>query len=536
MESFILAGEKILAANQSLPIDLVCLLFAKQTEDIICKFVFEQYPPMRYVDIVFLLKIGLFSVLIGSITYWYPLTHFSLSVDSELPMTRDFSMALGRWGANLFRIHVFEWLFPRFTLAVGLLFWSMAITLSVALFRLRGRSAFGYAALLATFPQMAYHFVFNMQADYVPLGILFSVIACALFVRGEASPTKHSSIALFVIAVLLTAFSIACYQAVVFAGIMCFLIRLFGKTYDAGFDRRREMREVIRFALLIALSASLYAGSVKWLCPPIENSYLVSYVSGDGSNRILDFLKVWGENLIGNVFYGSRVMILVVLAAFYLLYSFHKEKNHAWIRTSILVALLLIPFVISFFITNGYHPARLYVGAGFVVAFLLVFVSKKIPPKLAGAGIAIICLAQVASVTHLFYIRKNSYDRDIQRARSISLALSSLNGFDREKDRLYFYGCIPPEKNAPWRLRHSEIFEGSHFTWDNGSNFRIVNFFTAVGLPSYQLINDYSSLAKGDSLATKMPAFPEKGFIRKNGTVVVVKLGNTKGAPLPFEH
>lgn len=491
---------------------------------------------MRYADTGFLVKIGLFCVLVCGITYWYPLTHFSLSVDSELPMTADFSMVLGRWGANIFRIHVFKSLFPRLTLPVGLLFWSMVITLSVALFGLRGRSAYMYAALLLTFPQMAYHFVFNMQADYVPLGILFSVIAYALFARGETAPTKPLSIGLFVFAALLMAFSMACYQAVVFAGIMCFLIRLFGKTYDPGFDPKKEMREIVRFALLMALSAGLYVGSVKWLCPPIENGYLVSYVSGDGSNRIMDFLTVWGENLIGNIFYGSRTMIIVVLAAFYLFYRFHKDKQYAWIRTAILAALLLAPFIISFFITNGYHPGRLYVGAGFVVAFLLAFVSNKLPPKFAVVAIAIICLMQVAAVTHLFYIRKNAYDRDIERARNIHRTLASLPGFDREKDHVYFYGCIPPEKNAPWRLRHSEIFEGSHFTWDNGSNFRIVSFFYAVGLPKYRLINNYQSLAKGDSMASKMPTFPDKGFIRKQGNLVVVKLGNAKGAPLPFEH
>ena len=68
------------------------------------------------------LLLYIFSVLVAFVTYGFALTNFTLTVDSESPIYPQYSLELGRWGSNLVRYHLFNGLFPYFTLLFGLIF------------------------------------------------------------------------------------------------------------------------------------------------------------------------------------------------------------------------------------------------------------------------------------------------------------------------------------------------------------------------------------------------------------------------------
>ena len=85
------------------------------------------------------------------------------------------------------------------------------------------------------------------------------------------------------------------------------------------------------------------------------------------------------------------------------------------------------------------------------------------------------------------------------------------------------------------RLEKTEIFGGSMYNWDNGNNYRMIHFFLESNIAEYKMIDtkEQYNIVK-DSIA-KMPIWPDYGSVKMFNNIVVVKLGNEKGMPLPME-
>ena len=128
-------------------------------------------------------KLFSFTLLTCLIAYGFTLSNFSLTIDSEQTFFPDTSLALGRWGTNLFRYHIFGGIIPYFTLFLGLLCYSLATVEITKLFRLNTVQSYIFCGLLVTFPQMAYQFVFTMQADAVGFGFLLSALSMKFFLK-----------------------------------------------------------------------------------------------------------------------------------------------------------------------------------------------------------------------------------------------------------------------------------------------------------------------------------------------------------------
>ncbi|MES1181582.1 MAG: hypothetical protein ABUL44_02180, partial [Flavobacterium sp.] len=229
--------------------------------------------------------------------------------------------------------------------------------------------------------------------------------------------------------------------------------------------------------------------------------------------------------------------IVASVLSVFLFVRFIIEKKAFFIRFAALLALLFVPFIMSFFISNGYHPPRLYLTSGLVFAFIIVQASGYLKNEKTTVFLTLfICLTNVYFITRLFYSNWQISNHDTEVAKNIDSQIKNkYPEFDQNADYVYFYGCLSFEEHNKFRLPDSEIFGGSLFIWDNGANYRIINLFRCNDIANYRMIdNKETYLGIKDSIKD-MPVWPNKESIKKINNVVIVKLGKDKGSPLWVE-
>lgn len=484
-------------------------------------------------------KLFLFSFFIVFITYGFALTNFTLSIDNEIPILPDFGLDGGRWGQNLIRYRLFKGHLQYFSLLLSLLLFSLAAVRLTKVFNFKGELAYIFCGLFLTFPEIAYQVVFSMMADVAAFGVLLSVFCVELFLIGLETKKFTKKTILFSIIILLLVFAFSIYQALIIVPITIYLILFLKATFEDNFKLNLELKKLVLFGFVVFTSAILYYFSVKIICPPMEGSYLSSYMSGKADNQFLNFCSIFLKNLVGSFYYGERMFFITTLLSFSLFIYFIIKKNYAFIRFTALFLILLFTFLISFFITNGYHPPRLYVTANLVFAFITVFVINRFKIDsylLTKVAIALIVITNIYFVTNLFYTINKIYKHDKKIAEKIdNIIQNKYPDFSTSEKIVYFYGYFPYEYHQKYRLDKSEVFGGSYFNWDNGNNYRIIHFFKEADVADYNMIDTKEKYYSIKDSIDKMPIWPDYESVKMVNKIIIVKLGKEKGMPISVE-
>ena len=476
-----------------------------------------------------------FTFLVSALAYGFPLTHFNITIDGESPIYRDFAMSLGRWGLNLIRYHVFEGYAPYFTLLLGLALTSTAAVRLAQMFSFSGLYAYLFCAIFATVPQWAYQLVFMVQADAVPLALLLTVACVDFYLNARGKPMTKAALYYAGSAISLL-FALSVYQAVIIIPpiiYLCYLLRFAANNLD---QLKAQIISGLGLLGVLAVAFGLYTLSVKVFCPNVESGYLSSYVGQETQNQWRDFFTRLTDLWWGKLYYGNKFFVFTTLAALgIIIYSAIGKKMALW-KILLVLALMVLPFSISFVITNGYHPPRLYLTTGLVSAFLIVHFAQTLHLRhsatlvvvfLAGSGIYFI-----SKLYHSSY-QVGLYDQEILRRIDTALRIKYPD-FDQKIHPVYFHGGLPFSDANHLRLPESEIFGGSFLNWDNGANYRIICFAKANGISNYKMVEQKDWAKIKDSIAP-LPVWPNTGAIRFINGVAVVKLGQEPGAPLPFD-
>lgn len=240
-----------------------------------------------------------FTFLLSIITYGYTLANHSLSIDSETPIDPNFSLSLGRWGTNFIRYHLFNGHLVYFTLLLGLFFLTLSAIEISKLLDFKGYYKYFFCALFVTFPQFSYQFIFNMQADIIPIGFYIAVMVIKYFLISINDFKNLKNKLLFLATSLLMMFVIALYQALALVPVVLFLILFLNKTFLKDFHFKNHVSTLLYFGLLMVISVIFYYISVKILCPPVESGYLGSYFSNKNPTMLQDSFNIWIDNLKG---------------------------------------------------------------------------------------------------------------------------------------------------------------------------------------------------------------------------------------------
>jgi hypothetical protein len=485
-------------------------------------------------------KLFLFSTSLSLLTYGFALTNFTVTIDNESPIFESFGMSFGRWGQNLIRYHLFDGFLEYFTLLLSLLMYSLSGVRLSKLFKLEGSSAYFFCGLFVTFPQLSYQVVFSIMADVAALGVLLSVLSVELYIKGYESSSLFKKNGSFLAAALMIMFALSMYQAFILVPTTIYLILFFQDSFDDSFKLIPNMKKMLLFGAVVIFSAILYFLSVKIICPPIENSeYLSSFVSGNTENIFSGFVTICENNLKGAAYYGEKLYLLVPIAFVFLTISLILDRKYFVYRFLLLLFLIISPFLLSFFITNGYHPPRLYLTSNLVFAFLITVTLNRFKVSSLNVTKIAICLIAITNiyfVTNLFYTVNKIYKHDKKVAEKMDFLIQSkYPDFNAEEKPVYFYGYFPYDYHQKFRLDKSEIFGGSFFSWDNGNNYRIINFFKEADVAEYKMLESKEKLNVINDSVSKMKVWPNYESIKMINDVIVIKLGEEKGMPMYFE-
>ena len=246
------------------------------------------------------------------------------------------------------------------------------------------------------------------------------------------------------------------------------------------------------------------------------------------------------NNLYGKAFYGEKLYSLATIATILLVSKIIFLRKTSVIRVFLIIFILIEPFLISFFITNGYHPPRLYLTANIVFAFIIVTFINQFNysnNKFVFLIVFLLVTINIYFITNLYLTCNNIYKIDKRTAEKIDNVIHrKFNAIYNKNLRVYFYGYFPYEYHQIYRLPDSEVFGGSFYNWDNGDNYRINNFFNVANVATYKMIETKEELEKIKLEIIKTPIWPnEDSVICIGDSTVVVKLGNKIGAKMYFE-
>ena len=487
-------------------------------------------------------KLLIYSFVIAVVTYGFALTNYTITIDNETPIYHDFGLEFGRWGQNLILYGLFNGHLQYFTLLLSLFLYSFTGVRLTKIFNLEGLSAYFFCALFVTFPQISYQIVFAMMAVIAPVGVLLTVFSIEFFIKGLESKGLKSKLLYFFLVTVVITFLLSIYQAFILIPPTIYFLLLLQNTFKDGFNLKNEIKNILLLGLLVIISVILYVISVKIICPPMDNNgYLASFMSdGNGSNnQLLDFFLLWCQNLVGNFYYGEKTFIIATLASTALFIGFVLNRKLIFIRIATLFLIILLPFLTSLFITGGYNPPRIYVTSNIVYAFVIVFTIdyfKVFRYNYTRISIILICAINFYYITKLFYSSNKIFKHDLRTAEKIDeIILSKYPDFPLTEKKVFFYGYFPYEYHNPLRLKNSEIFGGSFYSWDNGNNFRLINFFKVADVADYTLLGTMEDLNKVKDSIRTMPAWPNPNSIKMIDDIVVVKLGETPGMKMYFE-
>lgn len=486
------------------------------------------------------IKMYFFTFFLSLVAYGFALSNYTLSVDNEIPILSDFALDMGRWGQNLIRYHLFNGHLQYFTLILGLFFFSVSAVRLSKLFKFENIYAYFFCGLFITIPQISYQVVFYMMSDIAGLGVLLSVISVEIFIKNIENSSKIKLFFYLLLASLIIMFATSMYQILILFPVTIYIIHFFQKLHNEDFNQKKEIKNLFVFAGLILFSIVLYSISVKIICPPIKDSgYLLSFTSGNSNNMISMFFDIWINNLKGSFYYGEKLFIIVPLISVILLIRFFIEKKYFILKLLVLFFLILSPFLVSLFISNGYHPPRIYVTTGIIFAFLIVFFIKSFNINkynyITSTFISLIIICNIYFITNLFYTCNKIYLYDKRNSEKMyDLILKKYPNFETTEKVVYFYGFFDFEYHQKFRLDKSEIFGGSIFHWGEADNYRVNNFFKLSNIGDFNMINKEQYDSVKDSISN-MAVWPNEESIKMINGVVIVKLGDKKGAKLYFE-
>ena len=124
-----------------------------------------------------------------------------------------------------------------------------------------------------------------------------------------------------------------------------------------------------------------------------------------------------------------------------------KEKKYLFLKIGAIFALLISPFFISFFITNGANPPRLYMSSPIIYAFFIVYLFKKFNVKYEKNYLFVtllLLLTNIYFVTNLFYSNNKVFKHDLEMAKKIDFKITNkYPDFNNNLDYVYFYGAAP---------------------------------------------------------------------------------------------
>lgn len=487
------------------------------------------------------------------LVYFFPLTHFSLSIDGEFDDNFHHTVTLGRWGHAFLRAWLLpEPFIPYFTLMLALAVLALAAVVCAALLTLSWQQSLVFSALFASTPQLAYQLQFINQADTVALGYLLMVLGVAAFQRSWHAPQR---LYWAVAAVLCWLYAMAIYQSLVVLAPLLWIGMLLLAPSESAQPVKRQMASLIALGVGLAIAGGLYVLLSRWFqallvgnasYAQLNEGYLAGFLAQP--QALSDYAKGVAQQmatlLAGRAYYGAGTLVLVTLAVLASIALTLKPRSpRALWRGLLLLGLLLTPISLAL-TSEAPLPARVWVGVNLLAAIVAAMLygqftaakarlvlTARWPARLMAGGIGAVFLIHTAGVSTLFAADHHVRQQDVLLAnRIITTVYLKYPALDLSQTPVYFHGAWqPPSRHA---LPNAETFGGSFFAWDGGNNIRLERFFAYYGIAHFATAGREAT-QKALQEVNDMPTWPHPEAIQQLDDVLIIKLGEQRGW-LPF--
>lgn len=496
------------------------------------------------------------------VVYFFPLSHFTLSIDGEFEDNFQHTIALGRWGHAFLR----AWLLPEpyipyFTLVMALALLALAAVIGAAMLKLPLWQGIAFSAVFASTPQLAYQLQFINQADTVAVGYVLMVVGVALFQRSLSAPGNRWRRSLWLAgAVVCWVCAMAIYQSLVILAPVMWMGMLLLAPEARAMPIKRQFASLCGLGASLAVAALLYVVLSRWLqaylvgdasYAQLNEGYLERFVlqGGELGRYLQGLVRQVAVLLSGRAYYGAGTLLLVTLAALVsLLLLFRRPGRTALWRGLLLVGILITPISLAL-TSNSPLPARVWVGFNLMSALIVTWLLSQLsgmpqqrgsqqlqpaialPARVLLGAIGIVTLVHIAWISALFSSDHHLRQRDILMAnRIMTSAYMQYPEVDLARTPVYFHGgWQQPSRHT---LPNAGTFGGSFFAWDGGNNIRLERFFAYYGIAHFSAA-DRAATRKALAVVGDMPTWPNPGAIQLLDGVLVIKLGEHRGW-LPF--
>jgi hypothetical protein len=495
-----------------------------------------------------ILRLLIFCLLIGLLTYGFNLFNLNLSVDNEIAGFAENGasawLVQGRWGTYLLNRFLLPYpIIPVVPMAITIAGLSASYVLSAITWRWPVDTAHYAAAPFAiAFPVLVHLSAFLNLAYAVAIGFLLAAVAVYLAARDRPW--------LYLLAIPSLSAAVAMYQPVILFPLVSFLA--FAAVRSPAVGIARTIHRLIVFALVLAASLILYyAVWHLWLLlAGLTPSYVEGFVQLGallaspltilGASARFTWLILSGS---GEIFLEKRHIfaVTVLLAAVVVAvdgWLARRNLSGFLLHVALVAAALLVPLMVVA-IDLGFLPYRNLLGAplGFaVLVFMAVSTTRLRLARPILVLLSALCLLGFAdSANRLFYAQSLVVQADRDLANRIVDRIHALGGRPESGPTMFdVVGAHSMRDSRAFPRIWTSSLVASFFEWDQGNPWRIAFFMRSMG---YDLrpISQPQRLSLLDRIKA-MPAWPADGSVQRINGIFVVKFSDySQGQRIRYE-
>jgi len=489
------------------------------------KINFKSFMKKNYIIIILIFIAGL-------LIYGFKLTHYSISIDTEV-IINNYDAMMNSWlSIGRFSLIFIKWIFHLNPFNAMFATWTMIIcfVLSVILLiyifykiskgKINSIQMLLFGLMILTSPIFAEQFNFLLQSAEVAFTMILLNIGLYFFYKGITKNRLY-----FIITIIFFAFCYGCYQAFVPLSI-CLLMCI-------GFIRSEEDTEVknnikyfIITILIVICSLVLYQVISKLVLNYFQletSSYLTDQILWFKDSKLTvlyNLIKYAGKVLIGyGNFYNLGYGIALLLIVMYLIKNKINKKNISSIFY--LLAIIISPFLLSL-LTGQAETIRAQFALPFSIAFICCYLYDQniIKNKIKHTVLILLILSQFLITIQLFYSDYIRYQEDVLLAEQIMEKITPLL---TEEKRVVFLNTYSHDEKL---ITKGETMGYSFFEWDKtteiGVNGRVTGFLGTLGYHlTYPTIED---VKKAKELELEMETWPNQDSILEYDNLIIIRL------------
>ena len=491
----------------------------------------------------------IYLVVLSVIAYGGDLTHFSLTIDEELYVTKagpDIAwLQQERWG-----MYLVNWVFfpnpimPFFPLFFTLICTAFSFVIIARMLSPQKTYADYVAApLYVAFPILYYIYTFYTINFGIGFAFLSAAISMYIFVSNKRR--------LYILSLLLASFSIGIYQAMSLWLVALFLIYVVMqilKEKEAVSSKRllSLLRNFFVFIILAHLIYFLIEHLFLFIFKTENNSYIdkivsvtftMNYWTSTLSNLFLELRRYYfsqnSNNYLGTHYVLTCLFVIPLLISFYLIL---RSKKNYFIKALGIITIFFIP-IIPFginLLSNGYTPApRLLIALPLVFGGLVYFAWQI---NLKTIRLLLIVLVAIYTYNSIVINTKLAFSNYLSWQADQGLTVRLLSRLDANRPLISPENLnhqIPLIVNGYYNRPPSELMlkkdtiGSSFYFWDLGNPKRVISLMKTMGVYEYAVASAEQKESLKDYIK-KMPTWPNLGSVAFKNGIAIINFGVPK--------